>query len=471
MNTIVLVLLASLLGPVTSSPAKAGVAATVDSQCTYQIASEGVPSIFRESRCFGDFKMPPKPKPIPPSDPIVPSHPGGMPLPPPFIGEKWWQVGWTGGRSPYAHQPFNAGWSFYNYSSSENSPERYISYMGGSDYMGGAVVQAWAATKSWDRIVGGPLANGPNQITRNSQLDFANSAQTRYWWASADRYPDMWLGIYLVTAPSGNGGISEDQFYSNWQDIVAGRHDADYVMMGRRLRWFIETQSIYGKMHNRPEQVILRPNWEFTQDTSLGLSFIRYLMENKRMSFAQAAKFYADGMWRFASSIRQGYNQDYENKVRLRIAFAPAQQTKFGPMTEYLRHWPDTYDMIDLMNHPSKFNTGSTMDGARENLFGLSSRKHTYAEALAASAAYNLAIGSLEWSPRKESENYVMPNRGVYEYSIRLFYELLAANSSRVAFTGAFHPSLVTEGFLSGTANGADWQRTVRAHKEYFGAR
>ncbi|MFO1242934.1 MAG: hypothetical protein U1E36_07015 [Rickettsiales bacterium] len=152
--------------------------------------------------------------------------------------------------------------------------------------------------------------------------------------------------------------------------------------------------------------------------------------------------------------------------------FAPAQeQTKSGRMDEYLKHWPDTYDMIDLMNHPSKQNTGSTLEGAAANLFNIMDKRHTFAEAMALSAKYDLAIGSLEWSPRKEAENYVIPNRGVYEYSIKLFYEMLVANSSRVAFTGAFHPTLVTEGALNGTPNGADWQRTVRTHKEYFGAK
>ncbi|MFO1242935.1 MAG: hypothetical protein U1E36_07020 [Rickettsiales bacterium] len=204
-----------------------------------------------------------------------------MPLPPPFIGEKWWQVGWTNGKSPYTHQPFNAGWSFYNYSSSDNSPERYISYMGGGDFNGGGVVQAWSATTNWDRIIGGPLSNGPNKITKNSQLDFGNSAQTRYWWASADRYPDMWLGIYLVVAPSARGGISEDQFYQNWVDIVAGRHDADYVMMGRRMCGSLRRNRCMEKCTTVLSRLFCAPTGNLRRIRALDYRSVRYLEEKR----------------------------------------------------------------------------------------------------------------------------------------------------------------------------------------------
>lgn len=433
--------------------------------CSYELAAaESTPAIFTEKKCFRDLDLPGKPEPID-SFPWLPPGPPGPALPPGTVGDAWWRVGWIGGKSPYSRQPFNAGWSFYNYASGNNDPQRYLSYMGGSDFNGGSVLQGKAAATTWDKVIGGPISDGPNRISTRTQLHFGGSTQTRFWWASADKYPDMWLGIYLVTTPA-HGGISDEQYYQNWASVIRGQHDADYVMMGRRLRWFIETQSMFGKRHNRPEQIILRPNWEFTQDTSNGIYFIRYLMDRKGMSFQQAAKFYADGMWKFASNIRIGYNQDFEKKVRLRIAFSPAQNEKYGPMNEYLKHWPDTYDMIDLMNHPSRSKT-KDMQAAYDNLYKVSDSKHTFAEAIPLARQYGLAIGSLEWSP--VDTNYVTPNKGIYEYSIKLFHQLMVDNSDIAAFTGAFHTHFVTENHMSGTPYREDWQRTVKTHRAYFG--
>ena len=317
----------------------------------------------------------------------------------------WWQNGWVTSSSAapvsaYSHRPLNVGPNFYNLVADH---EKWRAYHGDFDMVNGSAMRGWTK-QDWATYIGGPVAAGPTSVVASSWLQLLESTHTRPWFDYAGDWPNLWVVLNCVSMPtSSHSGtdLTAAEQAAIVEDIIAGRKDADLVMLGRRLRHQVEHLAD-GARAGSAARVMLRINWEFQHTTSLGIggqSFLNYYV-SQGLTEAQAAEKYRTMMHVWCAKVREGYAMDYAPAVRLRIAISFAHMRHRGiPMKDYIAA-ADDYDLVDMMYHPSR-DTARTADQVWNALWkpGSPGGRYAHADALAAAVHFDLAYGTLESGP------------------------------------------------------------------------
>lgn len=398
-----------------------------------------------------------KPKPTPTPTP----GPTATPTPPPQ-DSTWYKKGWENGKSPYSHNSLNVGPNFYNLVADH---EKWRAYHGDFDMVDGSAMRGWLP-QDWTTYIGGPIANGPSSIAKDSWLQFTQSTHIKPWWDYANDYPKLWLVLNMTSMPTNSHGgttLTAAEQEQIVDDIISGKKDADLLMLGRRIRYQIENLA-GGAKAGHADHVMLRVNWEFQHTTSLGIggkSFLNYYRDVKGLTELQAIQKYRKMMSRWITQVRRGYGDD----VRLRVALSVAHMSYRGyPVAEMIEK-QDDYDMIDMMFHPSK-DDAKTEAQIWNNFYKPRTNGDTspyrHWDAFQAAKLLNIAYGSLESGPRYEMSDkwgdLYTPERGLIapdnwiNGDVPMFgYRITDANNiyQRVGDIGNGKPT-----HTSGTVNG-----------------
>lgn len=360
----------------------------------------------------------------------------------------WWQRYFKGGTSRNVGRAWNVGLIFYN--SKGGAYDRYIDFMGSKpDLVAGAINGGFERAASWDQVIGGPLDARATDSMRKSQTSLADSVHMR-WWLD-NNAPETW-GVFCCTTCPSQDTDGHGSPLGMWQAVGDGKYDRHYELMGRRLRWFMDNQT-----DCRFDQVILRPNWEFNQDSGFRPNFYKN---------GGTLALYNRMMRNFATAFRTGYDH------HVPIIFSPAAKPANEAYADYFE-FEGVYDVCDVSYHPA-LDTAGTPDQVRQALNGWKGRYTFAGDVIPFARRAGLPVSAIEWSP-----TYQAPPKGKRDYfppegalAVREFAKLVADNADVFAFTGAFHPSFVQPDFWMDDDpddKGPKWQDMVMLHRQYFG--
>lgn len=360
----------------------------------------------------------------------------------------WWQRYFVDGKSRNTGRAWNVGPTFY--SSESGAYDRYIDFMGSKpDLVAGAIHGGFSRAGTWDQVIGGPLDAGVEVNIRDGQTNL-NSSLHMKWWVE-NNAPDTWGVLCCSTCP--NKDI--DGYRSHlemWRAVGEGRYNAHYEMMGRRLRWFMDNQTDCDF-----DQIILRPNWEFNQDSGFQPHFYRN---------GGTIALYNRMMRNFSTAFRAGYGH------HVPIIFSPAARPANEPYADYFE-FEGVYDVCDVSYHPAR-DSASTPDQVRRALYGWEGRYAFASDVIPFARRTGLPVSAIEWSPSlqappKRRRNY-FPPEGVL--AVQEFIKLIADNVDVFAFTGAYHVSFIQPDFWMGDdpdEKGPKWREMVLLHQQHFG--
>lgn len=349
--------------------------------------------------------------------------------------EEWWKDGWKRNAqnqivSPHMGLPYLHGNNFYSKSDTDNY---FIPFYGATDAVNGSACWDWKP-QDWNLFRGGSSTD-PAVIDANSWLNFNKSGHVSYWWDAtfAATYPDSWLVLNLVTIPNMQVStnlsplVTAAQQEALVEDIIAGRKDADLILIGRRMRRMVETLGS-GNRRGKAKRVMCRPNWEFQGNTSLcvgskSYGFLDWYVTGRASPISQTAARdkYRAMMSQWIKKVREGYAMDYNDHANYSVANGGPPRLRFGislamfnkrgfPLEDFILD-ADDYDVVDMMFHPSKDNSQSAQQ--LWDLFwkptpdtGWSSGKHTQHDALRCAEHWNLPMCSWENAPTRTSSGY-----------------------------------------------------------------
>lgn len=387
----------------------------------------------------------------------APAALAASPLPP-----RWWRKYWVDGKAPHSRRTFNAG-------TFAADSDNYAAKMGAQvEFIAGNCIAylqppATHRANTWDKVIGGPYGNGDQSIMLHSQPNLPQT-NLRRW--HDDELPGSWAGLYLTTAPfRPETAAGTAAAYQDWQDIANGRHNDDYKRMGARFRHSVLTQ-----LHKDPADVIMRPNWEFNQDTGLHPHFYAVVRaKNPTWTTRQATDLYNTMMIQFANSFREGYQH------HIPIALSPAMESNRGAPTNAYAEWLEAgiYDMVCASFHPDPRRCSTEAKAiALVDDTSSTSPLYTPAKAVAAARAAGLTVSFLEHSTAP-----TVAGNGSFRWtatSYQKFAELLRANPGMVTFTGVLSSDMLNRDALAGVAGSTapqrtDWQAMVDVHIANFG--
>ncbi len=363
-------------------------------------------------------------------------------------GRPWWQRYFVDGKSRNVGRAWNIGPIFYT--SKGGAYERYIDFMGSKpDLVAGAINGGFERAGSWDQVIGGPLDAGIDVNFKSGQTNLNSSVHMR-WWVD-NNAPQTWGVLCCSTCPNKD----TDGYRSHlemWGAVGDGKYNAHYELMGRRLRWFMDNRT-----DCRFDQVILRPNWEFNQDTGFRPHFYKN---------GGTLTLYNRMMRNFATSFRTGYDH------HVPIIFSPAARPANEPYADYFE-FEGVYDVCDVSYHPA-LDTAGTPDEVRRALNGWKGRYAFASDVIPFARRVGLPVTAIEWAPRfeappKKNRDYFPPEGAL---AVQEFAQLIADNADIFAFTGAHHPSFIQPDFWMGDDpddKGPKWREMVMLHRQYFG--
>lgn len=377
------------------------------------------------------------------------------PLPP-----RWWRRYWVDGKAPHSRRSFNAGTFAADSGNYATKMGAQVEFIAGNCI---AYLQPPATQRanSWEKVIGGPYGAGDTSIMLHSQPNLRQTNLSRW---HDDELPGSWAGLYLTIAPF----LPESEFeqaYKNWTDIADGLHNDDYKRMGARFRY-----SVVSQLNKDPADVIMRPNWEFNQDTGLHPHFYAICKrKNPSWTNSRITQLYNAMMIEFATSFREGYQH------HIPIALSPAMESSRGAPTNAYADWLQAgiYDMVCASFHPDPTRCSTEAKAiALVNDTSTTSALYTPGKAVAAARAAGLTVSFLEHSttPRVTSGATFRWTATAYEE----FAKLLRANPGIVTFTGVLDSDMLNRDLLVGVptataAQRADWRRMVDVHIANFG--
>ena len=360
----------------------------------------------------------------------------------------WWRRYFVDGKSRNVGRAWNVGPIFYN--SKGGAFDRYIDFMGSKpDLVAGSINGSFDRATTWDQVIGGPLDARADSAMRRSQISLGDSTHMR-WWLD-NNAPQSW-GVFCCTTCPSKDTDGHGSPLDMWQAVGDGKYNRHYEVMGRRLRWFMDNQT-----DCRFDQVILRPNWEFNQDTGLRPHFYKN---------GGTLALYNRMMRNFTTAFRAGYDH------HVPIIFSPAARPANEAYADYFE-FDGVYDVCDVSYHPAR-DTAGTPDQVRQALTGWKGRYTFAGDVIPFARKAGLPVSAIEWAPRfeappKKDKDY-FPPEGVL--AVQEFAKLVADNADIFAFTGAYHPSFVQPNFWMGDDpddKGPKWRDMVMLHQQYFG--
>ncbi len=373
---------------------------------------------------------------------------------------QWWMSTFQNGRSKYMHRDWNVGYIFYVYSDTYNPHPSWVSYMGAKpDVIGGGM----ARYSDWPRHCGGDLSYPVNAVMPGSMLEIEKATHYAYWVKFSP--VDTWVVLGFSTMPN-DWKPAGGTFLDGYKAVANDDYNQWYYKMGQRMRWKLGQ---LGKDHTK---VVLRPNWEMNQDTSMRPNF----WDNGGW-----IALYNKMMKNFAENFRAGFG--YHVPIIMDVAHGTQgclKVTQNGPCNEgnlesFLSGDAEgVYDMVGVSFHPGNWNSGTT-EQIKKLVYGpwpaptdpSKSKFFPMMDAVSAARKKGIAVAFTEWSPWNTLDYYT-PRGGE---AVDAFADFLEENKDIVAFTCGHHPSFVNESYnpYADAAFGTAWKDGVKRHKARFG--
>jgi hypothetical protein len=388
--------------------------------------------------------------------------------------ENWWKRAWTDNwaKAPFSRRGINHGCMFVADSEIELYRRRVGSY---PDAQGALTIARGVPPDSWDRIVGGPCADGLGADRSGTLLDWAGAGCTGH----AMRTPGCFIVPHGPTVPYGIAWADFEKVADGTLSVGGVNVRDMYRLMGERIRAMCE-----GARKDIAE-VVMRPNHEgMNQDTALRFALTNgsrqlYLVgaANGRTT-SQITETYNAAMAQWARGLWEGAG------YRIPIALSPAmaREPSAVPEVSYSAWMSGSaagiYDLVCFSFHPrARFMpddaamndvvTSATVPGLWTPAKALAAARATAAEERRVVKAC-----SLEVSCRFE-ERYLDDDLSRYAGVVQIFYNYMYQNKGDVAFINAhnvrsFDPDWAV-GKVGGDANLDHWRKYVSVFKALHG--
>ncbi len=345
----------------------------------------------------------PTPTPSPTGTPLSTPTPSPTPTATPIT--KWWQKynrsgrAWPGGGSYWSND------SYADY-------EKQVAYVDGCSGSSAGKMADWAAVSG-------------------QQMDWTRATNFQPCWIHYKGIDKVMIVHVTVTIPDSEAVNTRSG--KVWQDIIDGKHDADYVKMGQR---FAENFKAAGADLDR---LVLRPNHEMNQS-------------NTYQVWADTRMKYKAAMERTIDKIREGA------KFHIKVFHAPAKTDRLS--ADYGDWVPNNVDGVSISFHP-----GATVKDRKtfDVLINGNDKNYGANEMVAYARAHGLPIAFLEWSPRYDIPN----NTTIADQAMTWSHEYFATVKDILAMDLVFnHRTLMPTAYEGADQAGKDaWARSVTIFK------
>lgn len=395
--------------------------------------------------------------------------------------------------SPYV-VPTSGQWNTFT----EYEPEAVGGNIGFTNQSGDA-----KRCNNWDEVIGGPESNGTSSITAGTMMAWGSGVTHISRWLN-NSPNNTWACLNMPMCPYSYGSSTSTNANANacfqmWKQIANGDHNSKFQTMGARLKYYVEHNSgSNANIIKSIQNIIIRVNWEFNQDTGLAPNFYGTCAAqtgSDTTTLAQATALYNDMMRQFALNLWTGAN------YRVPLVLSPAQDSSgWGTYAintynadDWLAQWDrdGIYDLYCCSWHPRAGRSDTKQNAAEATLgvacdvngvptttpgtpLGTSKVIFTPGTAIRRAIARNKGACFLEAGPIAQSEGAAAMGTGDYfAFAWNTFYDLLNANSQYVAMTNIYHVSQTLREDVAGrvgtlgytTAHANNWRAAVDAHK------
>jgi hypothetical protein len=284
--------------------------------------------------------------------------------------------------------------------------------------------------------------------------------------ATAASWPEVYAQGDLVNSHSGFGiliacGVKDKtlhllNIYTHphnvpLAELVAGKHDAEWVQLGQNLR------ASWAKSGLSDWQLALRLN-----------------KENNQNGLVTNAALYGQAMARFIKAVRQGYGMT--SRGRLRISFSPARAPLVGSLEGFCSFDDDgscLYDTVSVSTHPASQLNGEAgkppaeqvaavaawLRGDFKDGYSYLNAKPDYSVKVLVEK-YGLAYSADEWSPRYDGNLYC----AISDAAMQALHDFFASIAPRLAWDCVYNANVLSEAPLC-----PSWPEACRKYKQLWG--